>query len=88
MARLASASAASHRISAALHMNLEDYYPQGKRWWLRLQEKGGENGRAHARATEPVKKLSQSRDLPPADVQQEHSLGRQRWMSDKNSTMT
>jgi hypothetical protein len=57
MARLASASAASHRISAALHMNLEDYYPQGKRWWLRLQEKGGENGRAHARATEPVKKL-------------------------------
>ena len=29
------------RISAALHMNVEDYYPQGKRWWLRLHEKGG-----------------------------------------------
>ena len=29
------------RISAALHMNVEDYYPQGKRWWVRLQEKGG-----------------------------------------------
>ena len=29
------------RISAALHMNLEDYYPQGKRWWVRLHEKGG-----------------------------------------------
>jgi site-specific recombinase XerD len=29
------------RISAALAMNIEDYYPQGKRWWLRLHEKGG-----------------------------------------------
>ena len=29
------------RISAALHMNVEDYYPQGKRWWVRLPEKGG-----------------------------------------------
>jgi integrase len=29
------------RVSAALHMNVEDYYPQGKRWWVRLQEKGG-----------------------------------------------
>ena len=23
------------------HMNVEDYYPQGKRWWVRLHEKGG-----------------------------------------------
>lgn len=29
------------RISAALQMNVEDYYPQGKRWWVRLHEKGG-----------------------------------------------
>jgi integrase/recombinase XerD len=29
------------RISAALHMNADDYYPQGKRWWVRLHEKGG-----------------------------------------------
>ena len=29
------------RVSAALHMNVEDYYPQGKRWWVRLHEKGG-----------------------------------------------
>jgi site-specific recombinase XerD len=29
------------RISAALTMTVEDYYPQGKRWWVRLQEKGG-----------------------------------------------
>ncbi len=29
------------RISAALQMDIDDYYPQGKRWWLRLHEKGG-----------------------------------------------
>lgn len=29
------------RISAALSMRVEDYFPQGKRWWLRLHEKGG-----------------------------------------------
>lgn len=26
---------------AALRMDVEDYYAQGKRWWLRLHEKGG-----------------------------------------------
>ncbi|MEW6367366.1 MAG: tyrosine-type recombinase/integrase [Acidobacteriota bacterium] len=29
------------RIGAALTMKVEDYYPQGKRWWFRLHEKGG-----------------------------------------------
>jgi site-specific recombinase XerD len=29
------------RVSAALAMRVEDYFPQGKRWWLRLHEKGG-----------------------------------------------
>src|SRR4051794_1348723 len=29
------------RISAVLGMKVEDYYPNGKRWWLRLNEKGG-----------------------------------------------
>src|SRR3954466_2737159 len=29
------------RISAVLGMKVEDYYPNGKRWWLRLHEKGG-----------------------------------------------
>jgi site-specific recombinase XerD len=29
------------RIGAAIGLKLEDYYPQGKRWWLRLHEKGG-----------------------------------------------
>ena len=29
------------RVSAVVGMRVEDYYQQGKRWWLRLQEKGG-----------------------------------------------
>jgi site-specific recombinase XerD len=29
------------RVGAVLGMNVEDYYQQGKRWWLRLHEKGG-----------------------------------------------
>jgi site-specific recombinase XerD len=29
------------RIGAVVAMRVEDYYPGGKRWWLRLHEKGG-----------------------------------------------
>jgi integrase/recombinase XerD len=29
------------RVSAAVAMDVEDYHPQGKRWWIRLHEKGG-----------------------------------------------
>ena len=29
------------RIDAAVHMDVRDYYPNGKRWWIRLHEKGG-----------------------------------------------
>lgn len=29
------------RVSAALSMRVEDFYAEGKRWWLRLHEKGG-----------------------------------------------
>lgn len=29
------------RVSAATAMQVEDYYPEGKRWWFRLCEKGG-----------------------------------------------
>jgi integrase/recombinase XerD len=29
------------RVGAVSHMRVEDYYPQGKRWWFRLHEKGG-----------------------------------------------
>ena len=31
------------RVSAVVGMCVEDYYQQGKRWWLRLQEKGGKH---------------------------------------------
>jgi site-specific recombinase XerD len=29
------------RIGAVVAMQVEDYYPKGKRWWVRLHEKGG-----------------------------------------------
>lgn len=29
------------RVSAAVSMRVEDFYVEGKRWWLRLHEKGG-----------------------------------------------
>jgi len=29
------------RVSAAVHVRVEDYYQNGKRWWFRLHEKGG-----------------------------------------------
>jgi site-specific recombinase XerC len=29
------------RVSAVIGMRVEDYYPNGKRWWFRLPEKGG-----------------------------------------------
>jgi site-specific recombinase XerD len=29
------------RVSAVVRLNIEDYYPQKKRWWLRLREKNG-----------------------------------------------
>ena len=29
------------RVGAAVAMRVEDYFPKGKRWWVRLHEKGG-----------------------------------------------
>ena len=29
------------RVSAVVNMRLRDYYQNGKRWWIRLHEKGG-----------------------------------------------
>jgi integrase/recombinase XerD len=42
------------RIGAVLGMNVEDYYQQGKRWWIRLHEKGGKHHElpAHHKAEE------------------------------------
>ena len=33
------------RVSAAVAMDVEDYLPKGKRWWVRLHEKGGKRSR-------------------------------------------
>lgn len=33
------------RVGAVVAMRVEDYHPEGKRWWVRLREKGG---KAHA----------------------------------------
>ena len=42
------------RVGAAVAMNVEDYFPQGKRWWCCLHEKGGKLHKmpAHHRAEE------------------------------------
>jgi integrase len=29
------------RVNAVVGMARQDYFPQGKRWWIRLHEKGG-----------------------------------------------
>ena len=31
------------RVSAVVNMDVEDYWQNGKRWWLRLHEKGGKH---------------------------------------------
>jgi integrase len=35
------------RVGAVVNMTVDDYYPEGKRWWLRLHEKGGKEMPAH-----------------------------------------
>jgi len=42
------------RVSAVVNMNVEDYWQNGKRWWLRLHEKGGKHHEvpAHHKAEE------------------------------------
>jgi integrase/recombinase XerD len=44
------------RVSATIGMNVEDYYPQGRRMWFRLHEKGGKHHAvpAHHKAEEYV----------------------------------
>jgi len=59
------------RIEAALGMHVGDYYPQGKRWWFRLQEKGGKHHDmpAHHKAEEYVDAYIQAAGL----VDQKHA---------------
>jgi site-specific recombinase XerD len=44
------------RVSAVVKMNVEDYFPKGKRFWFRLHEKGGKYHEvpAHHKAEEYV----------------------------------
>lgn len=44
------------RVSATIGMNVDDYYPQGRRMWFRLHEKGGKHHTvpAHHKAEEYV----------------------------------
>jgi integrase/recombinase XerD len=61
------------RVSAMVNMRIDDYYENGKRWWVRLHEKGGKrhevpchhNAEAHLdayllRASETTKSLPYS----------------------------
>ena len=45
------------RIGAAVAMRVEDYYPKGKRWWVRLHEKGGKRHEMPAHHVEHPSRL-------------------------------
>jgi len=53
------------RVSAAVAMDREDYFPQGRRYWLRLHEKGGKlhDVPAHHKAEEHMDAYLQIADL-------------------------
>jgi integrase len=44
-------SEGDHCRSAAVAMRVEDFYAEGKRWWLRLHEKGGKRHEVPAHHT-------------------------------------
>ena len=46
------------RIGAVVAMRVEDYYPKGKRWWVRLHEKGGKRHEMPAHHTLEAGSLS------------------------------
>lgn len=60
------------RVSAAVAMNLEDYFSEGKRWWLRFREKGGKrhevpahhNAEAYLDAYIEAAKIARDKKLP------------------------
>jgi integrase len=56
------------RVSAVIGMNAEDYYPDGKRWWFRLHEKGGKFHEvpAHHPAEEYVDAYLQAAGIAPS----------------------
>src|SRR5205085_2523488 len=66
------------RVGAVLGMDAEDYYPQGKRWWLALREKGGKHHQvpAHHKAQDylddPALQPHRRRRQPGRDREDRH----------------
>jgi site-specific recombinase XerD len=58
------------RVEAVVGMKAVDYYPQGKRWWFRLHEKGGKRHEmpAHHRAEEFMDAYLTAADISPERV--------------------
>ena len=54
------------RIGAVVGMKIEDFYPQGKRWWVRLHEKGGKTH--ECRRTIISKRTSTPISTPPVSA--------------------
>jgi site-specific recombinase XerD len=63
------------RVGAVVKMDVRDYWPNGKRWWLRLHEKGGKHHEvlAHHKA-----EAGQPRRCPP-DADPAEAEGGGRW---------
>ncbi len=78
------------RIEAALGMDVEDYYPQGKRWWFRLREKGGKHHEmpAHHKAEEFVDAYIEAAGLKDQRKQPlfRSALGKSKRLSSKRMT--
>lgn len=78
------------RIEAALCMDVEDYYPQGKRWWFRLREKGGKHHEmpAHHKAEEFVDAYVEAAGLEDQRKQPlfRSALGKSKQLSGKRMT--
>jgi integrase/recombinase XerD len=78
------------RIEAALGMDVGDYYPNGKRWWFRLREKGGKphDMPAHHKAEEYLDAYVQAAGL--ADKKREplfrSSIGKTKRLSEARMT--
>jgi site-specific recombinase XerD len=53
------------RVSAAVSMKVDDFYAEGKRWWLRLHEKGGKRHEvpAHHNADEYLDEYLKAADI-------------------------
>jgi integrase/recombinase XerD len=56
------------RVGAAVSMKVEDFYAEGKRWWLRLHEKGGKRHEvpAHHNADEYLDAYMTATGIAPA----------------------